>query len=929
MNCRNKTCCFGSSEHFHVFTAVKRKVRYNEIRMNEPLSLTITDVFLRTARQYPEHTAINYFDSASGGGRQTITYHDFSREIVATASYLKNTGFRKGQKAAIISENRPEWGSAYLSIMMVGGIAVPIDSLLGPDEIRNLLADAEAGIVFHSRKTAANVAAAFKDADPEHAESMLFIDFDSPEYRVAAETGAEDHFPESESEDIASIIYTSGTTGKPKGVMLTHQNFCSDALALIGFGIVSDNDNVLSILPLHHTYAFMCTFLVPVFLGASITYPATIKGPDIMSAMRETSVTILIGVPQLLDLIRNGILNKIKALPGPASYVLLKLHVFSGFCRRMLGINLGRLVFKSAHKALGDRFRFFASGGARLDPLIMKDLEAFGFTVLEGYGLTETSPIVTFNPLEKRKAGSAGRPMPSAEIRIKDPSESGEGEIEIKGPMVMKGYYKNPSATAEVLKDGWFRTGDIGRIDQDGYLFITGRLKEVIVLSSGKNIYPEEVEKQYLASHLIKEICIFGIEEKGITDTLHAVIVPDFEYAKTAGNGNIREKMKWEINEISSRIPSYMRIKGYSIQKDPLPRTPLGKLRRFMIQKSQISQETPEQRDALPEDKRYEGTTERKVVETIARFAKTKQPVSAKDHLDLDLGLDSLLKIELVAALEKAFSLSLSEDFLSDIQTVGYLIEKISRQATTISPEEIRKTRWNKLLSKELSEKDLQLISLESPESMMLPSLLLHSCLRLLFRLFFRLEAKGIDNIPQQQNFIITPNHTSYLDGFVLILALPFSYFRNIYSLGLSEFFTGPIRSRLARIAHVIPIDSASYLSTALQVSAHVLRNRRSIAVFPEGGRSFDGSVMEFKKGVGILAVELGIPVVPCCIEGAFEAMPRNVTWPRFRKIRVTFGPPLYAKDLEISKKPAASDQYQYFADRLREKVKALQTDNS
>ena len=198
----------------------------------------------------------------------------------------------------------------------------------------------------------------------------------------------------------------------------------------------------------------------------------------------------------------------------------------------------------------------------------MRDLEALGFTVLEGYGLTETSPVLTFNPVSCRKPGSAGKPLPSVEMRILAPSDTGEGEIEVKGLMVMKGYYKNISATDEIIREGWFKTGDIGHIDRDGYLFITGRSKEVIVLASGKNIYPEDVEKLYLASPLLKEICILDNGSQGTAESLHAVIVPDFEYAKQAGISNIQDAIKWEINSISGKIPSYMRVTRYSITKE-------------------------------------------------------------------------------------------------------------------------------------------------------------------------------------------------------------------------------------------------------------------------------------------------------------------------------------------------------------------------
>jgi long-chain acyl-CoA synthetase len=556
----------------------------------------------------------------------------------------------------------------------------------------------------------------------------------------------------------------------------------------------------------------------------------------------------------------------------------------------------------------------------------MRDLEAFGFTVLEGYGLTETSPVLTFNPVSNRKPGSAGKALPSVMLRILDPSDAGEGEIEVKGPMVMKGYYNNPQATAEVLRDGWFRTGDIGHIDKERYLFITGRSKEVIVLSSGKNIYPEDVEKVYLASPLIREICIVGTGSQAITESLHAVIVPDFEYAKQAGISNIQEAIKWEINALSGKIPSSMRVTGYSITREPLPRTPLGKLRRFMI-KADISRPSQAEvkaikEEELPADKISQDEISRVINDALRQFLKDRQGTRPEDNLELDLGLDSLSKIELIVSLEKAFSIKLPENFLSDIHTVGELTERLRSQTSQgFSTETIGKTSWKNILAQEPREK----ILLEEATALLIPVFLMHTLLRLLCKLFFRLETRGVENIPANSTFILTPNHSSYLDGFVLLLSLPFSYFRNIYTLGLRDFFTGAVKGRLAKISHVIPIDSASYLNKALQTSAYVLKNSHSMAVFPEGGRSFDGNLMEFKKGVGILAVETNTAVVPVFIEGAFDALPRTAAWPRPAKITVIFGSPLYASDIDFSKKPADMDDYQYFADLLRERVKDLQ----
>ena len=879
---------------------------------------TIPENFFNIAGTHPHNTLFHSFRDRW----ETIPYKAFAEEVSVNASYLMLMGLKKGDRAAIIGENSPAWCSAYLAILTAGGVAVPMDSQLGPGEIQNLLYDSGSKMIFHSRMTEEAVKTAV-DRLSELQQPVKLVDLERPELHSLAvpgeAAGFPGSFPASAAEEIASIIYTSGTTGKPKGVMLTHHNFCSDAEALISAGIVNHGDNVLSVLPLHHTYAFMCTFLVPVFLGASITYPISLKGPDLLAAMKERGVSILVGVPQLLGLFRNRVMEKINSLPGPLPFLLLKLHGLSGFCREKFNINIGSSIFNSVHKGFGKQFRFFTSGGAKLDPSIMMDLEALGFTVLEGYGLTETSPVLTFNPVSLRKPGSAGRPLPSVTLRITDPSDTGDGEIEVKGPMVMKGYYGNEAATAEVLKDGWFRTGDRGRVDRDGYLFITGRSKEVIVLSSGKNIYPEDVEKLYLGPPLIKEICILGTESQGTAETLHAVIVPDFEYVKQAGITNIQEAIKWELNKQSGNIPSYMRVTGYSISKGPLPRTPLGKLRRFMI-KGDISRPAPEKTVEIEESLTGDDTSQL-ILKAIRQFARDRQSISADDNLELDLGLDSLSKIELVASLEKTFSVKLPENFLSDIYTVGDLTEKIqARKAGGFSAEAVGRTSWKNILATEPDEK----IRFKESAALLVPVFLIHTFLKLTCKLFFRLDARGWQNIPASGNYILTPNHTSYLDGFVLILSLPFSYFRNIYTLGLRDFFTGIVKGWLAKISHVIPIDSASFLNKALQTSAYVLRNGFSIAVFPEGGRSADGELMEFKKGVGILAIEAGVPVVPVYIDGAVDALPRTAFWPRPKKITVTFGTPLRASDIDFSQKPADMDDYQYFANLLRERVIAL-----
>ncbi|MCL5062553.1 MAG: AMP-binding protein, partial [Nitrospiraceae bacterium] len=385
---------------------------------------TIPSIFQSSAEKYRDRIAFNYFDpvrkltqieqapsklsNGVDGLWKAMTYEEFFLLSNNIASFLLSNGLNKGDRIAIVSENRPEWCASYMAILMCGGIAVPIDMQLGSDEIRNLLIDSETEIVFYSSKTEANVLKAVEGTEIKgiNFDRYQFTPPKSPPCQGGAVGG----------DDIASIIYTSGTTGKPKGVMLTHENFCSDAESVIQAKVVTHDDNVLSILPLHHTYPFMCTFIVPVFIGATVTFAPGLKAVELISTIKDKDITIVVSVPRLLEMIRNGIVSKIKEKKIVSGIVLWMMKL-CGMMRMKLGLNIGKIVFKSIHKNFG-RLKFFASGGARLEPSIMKDLEAFGFTVLEGYGLTETSPVITFNPPEKRKPGSAGKPLPCVEIKI-------------------------------------------------------------------------------------------------------------------------------------------------------------------------------------------------------------------------------------------------------------------------------------------------------------------------------------------------------------------------------------------------------------------------------------------------------------------------------------------------------------------------------
>jgi long-chain acyl-CoA synthetase len=851
---------------------------------------TIPSFLLSSIEKFKVNIAFNYFD----GLWKSITYKDFFELSQNLASLLLNNKIVKGDKVSIVSENRPEWCSSYLGIVMIGAVAVPIDSQLGFEEIRNLLIDSESKVVFYTNKTEEKVLEAI------YGSNIIGINLDNISFIAKPQF----YDIEIRNDDIASIIYTSGTTGKPKGVLLSHENFCSDAEAIIESGIVNGKDNVLSVLPLHHTYPFMCTFLVPLLLGATITFASGLKATDIFSAIKEKNVTICVLVPKILELIRNRIFSKIKEKKVISKIMLAVIRV-SGFIRSTSNVNLGKFLFFFIHRNFG-RVRLFVSGGARLEPSVMYDLESIGFTIIEGYGLTETSPVVTFNPIKKRKIGSVGKALPNVEIKIGEDSE-----IIVKGPIVMKGYYKNPEATAEVLKDGWLFTGDTGYMDEEGYLYVTGRKKELIILSSGKNIYPEDVEGLYEEIPLIKEICVL---EKD--DSLHAVIVPDFEYAKKERIANINEALKWSINTLSFKIPEYMRIKGFTLYPDPLPKTSLGKLRRFMVK--EILYKKIHEPKVIKEET-VEDDFSKKVIECIRMQMKEKIPVRLTDHLELDLGFDSLMKIELISDLETNFSISLPDTFVVELQTVQDVISKMKEYSGIIMPAR-EKISLSDILKKEPAKGDKEKVLFKYKWWQKLIAYLLFLIQKAFFKLIYRLKVIGDLNIPDKGPFIMAANHTSFLDGFVLAASLPFDILKDLYFLGYQKYFTGRLTSAFARIAHVIPIDPDVYLNRALQISAYILREGKCLCIFPEGGRSFDGTLMPFKKGIGVLALELNMPVVPVLIKGTFEALPRGAKFLRMSKIRVSFGKPLYPSDITFENKPEAVDKYQFFADELRKR---------
>jgi len=886
---------------------------------------TLTQRLQEVVREVPDAVAIL---SREDDGVRQYTYGQVWEACGRIAAWLRGLGLQPGDRAALLLENRPEWCFSYFGILRAGGVAVPLDFQYRGDQIRHILGETRARVIFTSVK------ARLPELEGlDFLEKIVVVGARAPLPAGAADfaeilaspSPPGDPGPGGSPDDLASIIYTSGTTAFPKGVMLRHRNFQANFLGIVRLGAVTPGDNFLSLLPLHHSLPFMANLIVPLFSRARITYLQSLKAEAILNCLREQQVTILVVTPQVLQHFYQGIRRRLEELPLGLGALLAAALNLGGRLEPRLGCNLAGPLSRRLRGVLGRQFRFFISGGARLPEDLALNLGKLGFEVLEGYGLTETAPVVTMNPPAAPRPGSVGQPLSGVEVIIEHPDADGVGEILIRGDNVMAGYYQNEAATREANRDGWFASGDLGRLDRDGYLYLTGRLKDIIVLASGKNVSAEEVAQHYLHSRKIKEIHVMpdAREEK-----LVAVVVPDFDHFRETGESDIYGEVKWQLEFYSQQLEPYKRIKDFVLTNQELPKTRLGKIKGY--EAAALYRQRAGRRYAARPTAREEGVSA--LGERLLRILADKtgtEKIYLDDHLELDLGLDSLALVELVAALEQSFAVEIKEEEFSEIFTVGDLIRFLEERepAYRETPAEPERS-WKEILQHDPSPALLHKIGLNLGFPGRLFTLLLSLTLGLMFKLCLRLRTDGREHLGEA-GYILCPNHVSYLDGFLVCGSVPYALRNRLFFMGYSNYFEIPVVKDLIKLLRVIPVNSARHLVEAMQASAYLLRRGDILCIFPEGARSPGGRLREFKKGVAILARELGVKLVPVNIQGSFEAWAPNAAFPRPHPVRVVFGrehTALELKEVGLKVKGDARD-YEAIALGLREEVAKLGRD--
>lgn len=818
-----------------------------------------------------------------------FTYRQLHDMAASWAAHFVGLGIVAGDRCAILAHNDAHWCAAYLGILKLGAVAVPLDTNYSEEQVSKIVKDSGSKILLVSDKLREKAASAGVPLDNLHQIPDSAKPLEPLEHSGPLEPSAP-----------AVILYTSGTTSDPKGVVLSHANLLAERDAAFAVVNVTDSDAILGVLPLFHSLAQLANLLLPFAVGARVVYLETLNSADLVKALSARRITIFACVPQFFYLIHQRVTSQV-AKSGAATRVVFKTLLALNFRLRRMGVNLGRVFFGKVHDVMGRDMRLLVTGGSKFDPVIGKDLYSLGFTILQAYGLTETSAAASINTPDEAHIDTVGRALPGVEIKIVD------GEILIKGANVMLGYHNRPDATAQVLKDGWFYSGDLGRMDEQGRITITGRKKEMIVLASGKNIYPEEIEAQYRKSPFVKEICVMGLADPGrpTSERLYAVVVPDMDLMRERKIVNAGDMIRFEMESQAVGLPAHKRVLGYDIWFEPLPRTTTQKIKRHEVEKRlREKQRTASAAADAPipaADRDWMAQPHvSAVIDVIKTRAKEGSRLAPDANLELDLGLDSMERVELLTELEQKFGVKVAPAAAQQIFTVRQLSQAL--EGGTAVGDGVGSSHaapsWSVLLRDLPPARDPVLGGLLEPKPIAAPAF--YATARVCVPLMARVDFTGLENLPASGPYLLCPNHQSFLDAMLMCGGLPFSVYKQLFYVGAVEYFSTPLTRWFARTINLVPVDADSNLVPAMQAGAFGLKHGKVLVLFPEGERSVDGTVKKFKKGAPILAQHLQVPIVPVAIKGVYELWPRgrginwSLVWPwSGHRVKITFGKPM------------------------------------
>lgn len=810
---------------------------------------TLIDYFREFAKK--EGNAFSY---RTGFRSFKTSYKEFCQKVLKFAAHLEKNKLKKGDKLLIWSYNSPEWVICFFACIIKGIIAVPVDFRSSKEFTAKLQKLTDAKAILCSK---------FKQHSTKKIKTFFAEDFelylDGKGFRPI----------KADENDLVEIVYTSGTTGAPKGAMITHKNLVSNINSLKKIICIDEKFVFLSALPLSHLFEQTAGLLTPLVSGSRIVYISSLKASSIFGAFEEEDVTNMIVVPRLLKLFGDKIQDEARKKKREALFSLLLSAA------EKLPFKARKILFRQIHKKFSRKFKYFVVGGAPFDSELEKFWNLLGFKAIQGYGLTETSPVISCNRPEEFRLGSVGKIIPGVKVKL-----SKNNEILVKGNNVFKGYYKDKNKTKKSFIGDWFNTEDLGYF-KDSFLYLHGRKKDMIVSSEGIHVYPEDIETLLNQEKGVKDSCVVGLySEEG--EIVHAVLLLE-------PNANAKDI----IVKTNSKLDTNKQIKDYSIWPyEDFPRTATLKIKKNSvletIRKKQLKKQAP---IATKHSRLYE------VIAEVTNYDINKIKPNSKLHLDLGLG--SVDRVELINLLEQEFNIDFDEELIGKNTTVKE-VEKFIEERRIIKKRKFRKFVLNKFFI---------LLRLAVYYIIALP----------IFSFFIRSKIIGKENLKElEEPAIFVSNHQSHFDILLIMKALPIKIRTKLATAAFEEYFFNPQHSPLRKLhgwftyqlgtmlLNLYPIPQMSNPRKSIEHTGKLLDKKFSILLFPEGRRTKDRNIQEFMNGIGLIAYQMKAPVIPIKIEGLFNILPIGSYFPKPGKASIKIGRPLKIKEssyIEITEK--------------------------
>ncbi len=888
--------------HFpHLLHRRQRRLQAKQTKPVPPFD-SLAHLLIEAARRHRSKPALSLFlppGSVAAGDSDVVnvSFAELLERACAAALRLQQAGVNPGHRVVIAGANHPSWGIVAFGVLLLRATLVPLDPNIAPEGAANVLKKARPTAVVVDKGVRSHLASLLPTSAVLPVLDLHLTAVSGPGIDLSQHT-----LPS--SSELASILFTSGTTGDPKGVMLSHGNFCALLGSLLAVFPVSGSDRMLSVLPLHHTFEFSCGLLMPLAAGAQIYTPDAVVGERVLYAMKRGKITAIVGVPALWQLLERRIQKQAEDRGALASSVFQSLLSINKSIGRRFGVSAGKILLKPVHDQFGGHLRVLISGGSALPPAVHELFQGLGLPLAEGYGLTESAPVLTVAEGKMGlPAGTVGRAIPGVELQLADVDDKGVGELWARADNVMQGYFENDEATRAVLNDGWLKTGDLGTIDAQGTVKIVGRSKDVVVTAAGENIYLDDVEKSLEQVAGVAELCLLGIADPKGGERLALTFVVDNDNGSARSVEERQQQARQALSQRLLKLPRFQRPAVVEVHEGALPRTASRKVKRREV-RAFLDTVLKKRAAALP-DAEAPGSDVAVLSPVRLAIARTAgiepSKVQASTSLAADLGFDSLMWVELQTQLEPLAGGKLDPEQLVTQETVAEL-ELFLQEARTLPAREAAHAAANTgdvdPLPAPLREALELVIKAPSIRAARSGIALLQENL---FSQGFKTTIEGRAFIPANRNVIVVANHSSHLDTGLVKYALG-TYAQQLRPLAAKDYFFegNPLKvAFFENLTNLVPIDRETGSGLAFQQAKAVVDAGHIVLIFPEGTRRQDGAMGTFKPLVAKLAFATGVDILPLHLSGCFDAFPRGAPFPKFGSpLKATIGPALATTDL-------------------------------